>query len=237
MKAFAATVLAALSSVGLAQDLCGQYDYLEANGYAFNNNAWGSASGSGSQCTHVTGTDSGGVSWNSEWSWSGGEDNVKAYPYSGRLIEKRIVSSYSSLPSSASWSYQGGDVRANVAYDLFTAANVDHDTSSGDYELMIWLARIGGVYPIGSSVGNVNVGGQDWELYTGYNGAMRVYSFVAPSERQSFSGDIKEYFSYVSTNQDFPIDSQYLITYQFGSESFTGTSAVFTVSSWTAEAS
>ena len=30
------------------------------------------------------------------------------------------------------------NIRANVAYDLFTAANSGHGTSSGDYELMIW---------------------------------------------------------------------------------------------------
>lgn len=74
------------------------------------------------------------------------------------------------------------------------------------------LARIGGVYPIGDSVGIVNVGGSDWELFVGWNGAMRVYSFVAPSQRTSFNQDIKPFFNHVSANQGFPASSQHLIS-------------------------
>jgi xyloglucan-specific endo-beta-1,4-glucanase len=42
------------------------------------------------------------------------------------------------MQSAAAWSYSGTNVRANVAYDLFTAADPNHATHSGDYELMIW---------------------------------------------------------------------------------------------------
>lgn len=55
------------------------------------------------------------------------------------------------------WVYDTNNIRCNVAYDLFTAANINHDTSSGDYELMVWLARYD-VYPIGTSQGMVTVG-------------------------------------------------------------------------------
>jgi hypothetical protein len=74
------------------------------------------------------------------------------------------------------------------------------------------LARIGGVYPIGDSVGIVNVGGSHWELLVCWNGAMRVYSFVAPSQRTSFNQDIKPFFNHVSANQGFPASSQHLIS-------------------------
>jgi xyloglucan-specific endo-beta-1,4-glucanase len=128
-----------LSGLAGAQQLCGQFDYHANYGYEFNNNAWGSGSGSGNQCTYVDKTAYAGVSWHSTWSWSGGQDNVKAYPYSGRqLPQKRIVNQFSSLPSTATWAYSGSNIRANVAYDLFTASNPGHATHSGDYELMIW---------------------------------------------------------------------------------------------------
>lgn len=54
------------------------------------------------------------------------------------MSQKKLISNIGSLPSSAQWSYTGNNIRANVAYDLFTASNPNHDTSSGDYELMVW---------------------------------------------------------------------------------------------------
>lgn len=122
-----------------AQDLCGQFDYHASNGYYVNNNAWGSGSGQGEQCTHIDNIGDVGVGWHTDWSWSGGENNVKSYPYSGReLSSKKLVSDIGSLPTKAEWAYNGDSIRADVAYDLFTAADPNHETSSGDYELMIW---------------------------------------------------------------------------------------------------
>lgn len=41
---------------------------------------------------------------------------------------------------------------------------------------------------------------------------MRVYSFIAPQERRSFSGDVKRYFDYLRDNQGFPANNQYLLS-------------------------
>ncbi|KAI0512796.1 concanavalin A-like lectin/glucanase domain-containing protein [Xylaria bambusicola] len=233
-------VFFALAPAALAQSqtLCGQYAYYANGGYEFNNNMWGMSSGSGSQCTYVDRASSGGVAFHTTWQWSGGENNVKSYPYAGRqLSSKKLVSQIGSIPTSVSWSYSNTNIRANVAYDLFTASDPKHSTSSGDYELMIWLGRFGNVYPIGSSVGRVTVGGNTWELFSGYNGAMKVFSFVATNPPvTSFSSDLKQFFNYLSSNQGFPASSQYLITLQFGSEPFTGSSTTLTVSSWSANA-
>lgn len=120
-----------------------QFAYHGSSGYYFNNNKWGQDAGSGGQSLHVDRTAShgsaDGVAWHIDWSWEGGEHNVKSYPYSGReLPNKKLVSEIGSIPTSAEWSYRGSNLRANVAYDLFTAAESDRDTSGGDYELMIW---------------------------------------------------------------------------------------------------
>lgn len=120
--------------------LCEQYGYWSGNGYEINNNLWGRNSAtSGSQCTYVDGTSNGGVQWHTTWTWQGGQNNVKSYVYSGRQVQRgRRISSISSMRTSVTWRYSTNNVRANVAYDIFTAANPDHENSSGDYEIMIW---------------------------------------------------------------------------------------------------
>jgi xyloglucan-specific endo-beta-1,4-glucanase len=139
MRAVLSLSLTALASLASAQDLCAQYGYYSSSGYYLNNNAWGQSAGSGSQCTHVDKMLNPGVAWHTEWNWSGGDNNVKSYPYSGRtLSSKKLVSQIGSMPTKAEWRYLGDNIRADVAYDLFTASNPNHDTSSGDYELMIW---------------------------------------------------------------------------------------------------
>ncbi|KAK8131588.1 concanavalin A-like lectin/glucanase domain-containing protein [Apiospora sp. TS-2023a] len=225
----------ALASVAIAAStqLCNQYGYFASHGYYFNNNAWGKDAGTGYICTYVDWTDDSHVVFHADWEWAGGENNVKAFPDVGRtLSSKPIVSSLGSIQTAASWTYTGNNVRADVAYDLFTAADPNHDTSSGDYELMVWLARLGGVQPIGSKVGTATVAGHTWELWDGMNGAMRVYSFVAPTAVNSFNANIKDFFNYIAANRGFPAASQHLITAQFGTEPFTGGPATFTVSSF-----
>lgn len=78
----------------------------------------------------------------------------------------------------------------------------------------MWLGRYGGVQPIGSAGPTVTIGGQQWVLWDGYNGACHVYSFVpaqSGQQRTSFNGDIKAFFTYLTQNKGFPASSQYLI--------------------------
>lgn len=229
-----ASLVAAAPSVSVEKrqqtTLCDQYAYWSGNGYEINNNLWGRGSASsGSQCTYVDGSSANDVRWRTTWTWQGGENNVKSYVYSGKQVARgRKINSFNSMQTSVTWSYNNMNVRANVAYDIFTAADPNHVNSSGDYELMIWLARLGNVYPIGSSVGTVNVAGRSWDLWVGMNGSMRVYSFIAPSPMNSFSANAKQFFDYVQSNQGFPAANQHLIVFQFGTETFTGGPATFT---------
>lgn len=123
-----------------AAQLCGQYQYYAANGYEFNNNNWGKGSASsGSQCTTVDSTSSSGVRWSTTWNWQGGQDNVKSYANVGKQFARGLnMAKIKSMPTNIQWDYQPRDIRANVAYDVFTAADPNHDKSSGDYELMVW---------------------------------------------------------------------------------------------------
>ncbi|KLU82945.1 endoglucanase-1 [Magnaporthiopsis poae ATCC 64411] len=214
--------------------LCDQYGYWSGNGFEINNNMWGKSSGSGSQCTYVDTSSSQHVSFRTNWQWSGGQNNVKSYPYVGRQIQRgRTIASINSMPTNVQWNYNNGNIRANVAYDLFTSTDANHDNTRGDYELMVWLGRYGDIQPIGSQIGTANVAGRNWQLWTGMNGNMRVYSFVTTQGAiGSFNADIKAFFNYLQQNQGFPASRQYLTTFQFGSEPFTGGPTTFQVNTW-----
>jgi xyloglucan-specific endo-beta-1,4-glucanase len=77
------------------------------------------------------------------------------------------------------------------------------------------LGRFGNVYPIGTSQGMKTVDGRSWELWEGYNNAvtppMKVYSFIAASPVNNFTGDIKNFFTWLASNKAYPISSQNLI--------------------------
>lgn len=89
---------------------------------------------------------------------------------------------------------------------------------------MVWLAALGNAGPIsttGSAIASVAINGISFKVYSGPNGSMTVYSFVAESTITSFSGDMLEFFTYLVDNQGLS-SSLYLIDVQAGTEPFTG---------------
>lgn len=129
-------------------------------------------------------------------------------------------------------SYSTEDIVANVAYDLFLSSTPD---GSEEYEIMVWLGALGGAGPIsstGSPIATVTISGHSWDVWVGPNGAMTVYSFVAQSPINSYSGDLRDFFTYLENNQGLS-SSLYLLTVQAGTEPFTG-SADLQVSSYSA---
>ncbi|KAL5118651.1 hypothetical protein ACEQ8H_003502 [Pleosporales sp. CAS-2024a] len=231
-----------VSSVQEQVSLCTQYAYYATGGYEVLNNLWGKDTAtSGSQCTYVDGTVNDGIAWSTKWTWTGAENNVKSYAYAGRILDKgNLVSNVKSMPSKAIWKYDVNNMRCNVAYDIFTASDPNHVNSSGDYELMIWLGRFGGVWPIsqaGAPIATVTIAGFNFDLYFGYNGSMKVYSFLTTtpdSPYTNFSGNIKLFFDYLTQNQAYPASTQNLIVFQIGSEAFTGGPATFTMDQFSA---
>ncbi|CAI6299057.1 unnamed protein product [Periconia digitata] len=234
--------LSPATTVQATVSLCTQYAYYAENGYEVLNNLWGKDSAtSGSQCTYYEGASGDGIKWSSDWTWQGAPDNVKAYPYAGRILTKgNTIAKIKQMQTAVEWSYNTtSNVRANVAYDIFTAEDPNHVNSSGDYELMIWLGRLGGVWPIsqgGAPIATVTIAGYTFDLYFGYNGSMKVYSFVRAGNNdiKSFKADVKLFFNYLVTNHQYPQSTQNLIVYQIGSEAFTGPPARFSVPSFSA---
>lgn len=81
------------------------------------------------------------------------------------------------------------------------------------------LHRYGGIWPItesstGDPVTTVDLAGHSWDLYTGWNGDMRVYSFLPENDEMisSFSADVKVFFDYLEAEYDFPVDEQYMLS-------------------------
>lgn len=106
---------------------------------------------------------------------------------------------------------------------MFTSST---STGSNQYEIMIWLAALGGAGPIsstGSAVATPTIGGVKWKLFSGPNGSTTVYSFVAESEQTAYSGDLKAFFTYLESSFSFP-KTQYLKSVGAGTEPFTGMS-------------
>lgn len=133
---------ASVASAAVAT-LSAQYATYTGSGtpYTVNNNLWGSsyANSGGSQVTTINSVSNSGVSWSTKWNWQGDNNQVKSYANSQVSFTKKLVSNINSIQTSVQWSSSSSNVNADVSYDLFTAADVNHVTYSGDYELMIWF--------------------------------------------------------------------------------------------------
>ncbi|OAL04874.1 endoglucanase A precursor [Phaeosphaeriaceae sp. SRC1lsM3a] len=229
----AALALAApTSTVQKRADYCGQWDSQVTGSYTIYNNLWGKADAtSGSQCTGVDSLSGSTLKWHTKWTWAGGPGHVKSYANVVTKISQKALSSIKSLPSTWTWTYSGSNIIANVAYDLFTSSTA---SGSAEYEIMIWLAALGGAGPIsatGSPVATVTLAGTSWKLYNGKNGQMNVFSFVATNEVKSFKGDLMEFANYLTSKQGMP-KSQILQSAGAGTEPFSGSNAVLTTSAY-----
>ncbi|KAF7117015.1 hypothetical protein CNMCM5793_005662 [Aspergillus hiratsukae] len=217
-----------------ATTFCGQWDSVTEGNYILYNNLWGESSAtSGSQCTTFESLSGNTIVWNTKWSWSGGQGQVKSFANAALQFTPKTLSSISSIDSTWKWSYSGSNIVADVAYDMFLSTS---PSGSHNYEIMVWLAALGGAGPIsstGSPIATPTINGIKWNLYLGPNGSMQVYSFVAQSTTQSFSGDMLDFFNYLESNQGLS-SSLYLVDVQAGTEPFSGSNAVLTVSDYSA---
>ncbi|MFC7887033.1 cellulose binding domain-containing protein [Streptomyces sp. NPDC057376] len=187
--------------------------------YVVQNNRWGT---SATQC--VTATDTG-------FRVSQADGSVptngapKSYPsvfngchYTncspGTNLPARI-STVSEAPSSISYGYVG-DAVYNASYDIWLDPTPRTD-GVNQTEIMIWFNRVGPIQPIGSQVGTATVGGRNWEVWTGSNGANDVLSFVAPSAITGWSFDVMD-FVRATVARGLAEDDWYLTSVQAGFE-------------------
>ncbi|KAI7848316.1 cell 12A endoglucanase [Circinella umbellata] len=211
-------------------EFCGQWDTEESGNFKIWNNLWGQDSGSGSQCTEVLNVKDSTISWKTSWSWSGGKNSVKSYANAEYLFDPVQLSGLSSIPFTWNWKYTGGGdpFICNVSFDIWTASN---DSDDYEYEIMIWLAAIGGAGPLGNEVGKFSYGGIEWSLYKGTNGVQPVYSFIAGSKVENMDSDAFPFLSHL-VEKGYLSNDQYLRSVQAGTEPFEGTDAVLETSTY-----
>jgi len=231
--AFAAPSHLASSLKARSTQICGQWDTLNQAPYVIYQDLWNQgAATSGSQCTTLDGFTNGRLTWSTSWTWAGGSSDVKSYANAAIQDIGKELSAVSSIPSTWDWSYTyDGTIVADVSYDMWLAPTA---SGTNDYEIMVWLAAIGGAGPIsstGSTIATPTIGSTTWKLYSGKNGDTTVYSFVAESEQKSFSGDMMDFFTYLIKNEGVPT-SHYLTSIGAGTEPFTGTNAILTTSGY-----
>ncbi|GAM90807.1 hypothetical protein ANO11243_088520 [Dothideomycetidae sp. 11243] len=213
------------------QTLCGQWDLTISSPYTLYNNLWNLAAGKGSQCTLLSNSWDSGISWKTSWSWTYNKDSVKSYANAVTSVNEKKLKDINNLDSVWSWSYTGDDIIADVAYDMFTAPST---SAANQYEVMIWLASFGGAAPIsdtGRPIATPEIAGKAWYLYKGHNGDTTVFSFVAPTHLTDFSANIMKFLRHLVEHQGVP-DDQVLKPIGAGTETFTGSNAVFSTSKY-----
>ncbi|MFE4254232.1 hypothetical protein ACFRU3_32940 [Streptomyces sp. NPDC056910] len=143
-------------------------NYTTSDGYTLYNNIWGS--GAGAQTIWANSSSNWGV-----WADHPNTGGIKSYPNAKKVVNKSI-SSLSSLTSSYNVTVPSSGAY-NTSYDIWD--------SDYDYEVMLWVNYNGAVGPLGTSQGNVTLGGHTWTVYKGNNGANEVFSFLRTSDSTS----------------------------------------------------
>ncbi|WP_045742296.1 GH12 family glycosyl hydrolase domain-containing protein [Actinoplanes rectilineatus] len=230
-----ATSLTASPATGptpAAPEDCTDYAALVRGKYWVNNNVWGKADGTGSQCVAANDLAGDDLSWSTRWDWSGDNTKVKSYASAVLGWHWGWKAENTGLPIQLSagesvdttWNFTvtpaTGNVM-NVAYDLWLHDIADPDWQNNPTdEVMVWLYRSGGAGPLGTKQATVTVAGTTWDLYQGDIG-WNVYSFVRTSNTSAADLDLTD-FTDVLTARGLLAKSKYLSSVQAGTEVFTG---------------
>lgn len=227
---------------------CSDGAEIQLGKYRVLNNLWGmNHSGvHGSQCTWSTCNTASGISWGTEYDWSGGPVG-EVTSYSAAILGWHFstIPAESGLPLllseqrpiDCSWSFELKPTTAstqNVAYDIWlsreaapTGATVPTD------EVMIWLHRSGGASPIGGSpVEVLSLPSGNFALSEGRNGApgkefeegvtgWNVHSFVLSATAPCTDLNLTDFFDFLVERRGLDA-SKYVIGIEAGTEVFSG---------------
>ncbi|KAH8130423.1 xyloglucan-specific endo-beta-1,4-glucanase [Trichoderma asperellum] len=232
---FTANTAAALTILDKrATTWCDAFGSLQAGPYTVFHNNWGAnTASSGSQCTTFSTLNGNSVQWSTDWSWAGGAGHVKSY--SNVALEKvnKKLSDIQRIPTTWTWSYTGSNMVADVSFDLWLAPTA---SSNNEYEIMIWVGSYGGAGPISSTgstpIATPTILGTKWKLFKGPNGDTTVFSFVAPSNIKNWNGDLKAFFTYLTSKEGVSV-GMVVTSLQAGTEPFSGTNAHFKTTAYT----
>jgi hypothetical protein len=229
--------LSAASSAAAAKT-CAPGGTITLGEYYLFDNEWGASSGSGSTC--VSGRRSGTtLIWTTNWSWTGSQYSVKAYPSAVLGWHWGWKTTGTGLPVrlstnkrvSSTWKFKvSGRNTLDVSYDMWlhTISSPTWANQPAD-EVMVWLYRSGGANPLGTLQRVVTIGGATWDLYSGTN-SWHVYSFVRVSESASTSSvlNLQDFLNGYLVKHGYLSKSLYLTSVESGTEVFTGKGSLTT---------
>ncbi|KAF4037971.1 Glycosyl hydrolase family 12 [Phytophthora infestans] len=203
----ATLAVAAVASSINAQEYCGRDDLKVVGDYTVYNKLWGQDNDkTDKQCTEVTGSTSSSVSWRTSFNWTGDSWQVKSFPNAALKFSPKQVSAITSMPTTMKYEYTyDGNITANVAYDLFTSSSA---TGEIELELMVWLAALGGAWPLTDSGKPINT--------------------------VTLGADLKQFFDELPANNTLP-QTQFLQKLEAGTEPFQGKNAKFVVSTYSVQ--
>ncbi|EKD18906.1 xyloglucan-specific endoglucanase [Drepanopeziza brunnea f. sp. 'multigermtubi' MB_m1] len=192
--------------------------------YMLSTNAWGWTEGTpGGLCLNVNANNNGSYATDTTappffitWQYPPGPATQPVHAFPNAQIYKKglplPINRITSLALDVAWTYSVGDAPAattdvaaltaalantNVAFDMFLDADRagSEDSTSAQYEVMVWLARFGaGSEPIGLAAGVVDtqvVNGTEFSLYTGSNSQNQtVLTWAVTDNIPTFTGDI-----------------------------------------------
>lgn len=221
------TALAAAGSIVMAQaaaadtTICERYGSTTVGQYVVQNNRWGTdathcitVTNSGFRISQQDGSSTTGpVSYPSMFL---GCHYTNCSP--GTNLPKQL-STISAVSSSISFNFVSNAVY-NAAYDIWLDPTAKKD-GVNQTEIMIWFHQQGSIQPIGSPVGNTNLGGRSWQVWTGNNGGNNVVSYVASSSLSSWSFDMMPFIN-DTKNRGYANNSWYLTSIQAGFEPWRG---------------
>ena len=193
-----------------------QYGSCTSGSYTIYNDEWGS--GHGSQTLWANSYSNWGV-YSTQPSTSG----VKAYA-NASISVGTALNSLSSVSSSFNDTVPSSG-NFESAYDVWL--------NSSSYEIMIWTDTVGNVSPAGSSIGDLTLDGNTWNVYVGSNGSNPVYSFWRTSNETSGTVNILDLLKWLENTKGY-FSNPTLSTVQYGFEiSGTGnTQEDFTINSY-----
>ena len=201
--------------------------------YWVNNNEWGAASGSGTQCVWSNCQTGDLVGWGTSFNWTGTPNSVKTYAslvfgwqWGWKVANTGLPLQLSSTKAvNCGWDFtvtQTGTITIDVSYDMFAHAIANPgSTDNPTDEIMVWLYRANGAGPIGATAATVTIDGTSWELHKGTNNSWNVYSYVRVANAQTSALNMMDFMRDLVTRGWMSKD-KYLSSIQTGTEVFTG---------------
>lgn len=126
---------------------------------------------------------------------------------------------FNNLNTSVNMTLSGSGVW-DAAYDIWFDPTPRTDGQNTGAEVMVWLAKLGSIQPVGSQVGTVNLNGATWQVWFG-NIGWNVISYVRTSNTNTLSFNVNSFYS-DAVSRGYAQRAWYLTSIQAGFEPWVG---------------